>query len=259
MINPIPTELAHVNETINAALWGRMATASLLLLVLAKAVATAFTLGSGGSGGVFAPSLFMGACLGSFWGSVVNDLFPQWTASPGSYALVGMGAMVSATTHAPITAILIIFELTNDYRIIPPLMLACVIGVLLSGLLHRESIYTAKLARRGVRLSEGRDVSLLRGLRVRNHGPGTHHGIVQSPVLGIGAERVELSEDEVIDLIAFLQRDSLLGPGREKYWEAYTLGEKTFALAFDEAVRSFLQWAGETRDEICKVTGGKQD
>jgi CIC family chloride channel protein len=77
-----------------------------------------------------------------------------------------MGAMVSATTHGPITAILIIFELTNDYRIIPSLMLACVIGVLLSGLLHRESVYTFKLARRGVRLSHGRDVSLLRGIRV---------------------------------------------------------------------------------------------
>ncbi len=77
-----------------------------------------------------------------------------------------MGALVAATTHAPITAILIIFELTNDYRIIPPLMVACVIGVLVSGLLHRESVYTAKLARRGVRLHAGRDVNLLRAIRV---------------------------------------------------------------------------------------------
>ena len=76
--------------------------------------------------------------------------------------LVGMGALVAATTHASITAILVIFELTNDYRIIPPLMLSCVLGVLLSSLIYRESIYTAKLVRRGVRLAEGRDVNLLR-------------------------------------------------------------------------------------------------
>lgn len=154
-------------ESINAALWERLDLALLLGLVAAKALATSLSLGSGGSGGVFAPSLFMGATLGAAWGEIAHRLFPAWTASSGAYALVGMGALVAATTHAPITAILIIFELTNDYRIIPPLMVACVIGVLVSGLLHRESVYTAKLARRGVRLQAGRDVNLLKGIRVR--------------------------------------------------------------------------------------------
>ncbi len=153
-------------ESINAALWGLSPASLLIFLLVAKAVATSLSLGSGGSGGVFAPSLFMGACLGAGWGHMVNHFFPDTTASPGAYALVGMGAMVAASTHAPITAILIIFELTNDYRIIPPLMLACVIGVLLSGILHRESIYTAKLFRRGVRLRGGRDVTLLRSVTV---------------------------------------------------------------------------------------------
>jgi CIC family chloride channel protein len=153
-------------ETINAALWGRTSGWLLLVLVCAKAIATCLTLGSGGSGGVFAPSLFMGAALGAAWGHLIAWLLPGWAASPGAYALVGMGAMVAATTHGPITAILIIFELTSDYRVFPPLMLACVIGVLVSGLLHRESIYTWKLAQRGIRLSEGRDITLLRGIRV---------------------------------------------------------------------------------------------
>lgn len=153
-------------ETINAALWADLGGWILVALVVAKIVATALTLGSGGSGGIFAPSLFLGAVLGASWGGLANRLFPEWTASPGAYALVGMGAMVSATTHAPIAAILIIFELTNDYRIIPPLMLTCVVSVLLSGLLHKESIYTAKLVRRGVRLNEGRDVNLLRAITV---------------------------------------------------------------------------------------------
>ena len=108
----------------------------------------------------------LGAALGGAWGRAVHAAFPAHTAGPGAYALVGMGAVVAASTHAPITAILVIFELTNDYRIIPPLMLACVVGVLLSGLMHRESIYTEKLARRGIRLREGRDVNLLRSIRV---------------------------------------------------------------------------------------------
>ena len=156
-------------ETINSTLWsGRDDLAFLGGLVLAKLLATSLTLGSGGSGGVFAPSLFLGAVVGAAWGQLANLLFPAWTASPGAYALVGMGAMVAATTHAPITAILIIFELTNDYRIIPPLMLSCVLGVLLSTLLHRQSIYTEKLVRRGVRLTDGRDVNLLKALHVRD-------------------------------------------------------------------------------------------
>ncbi len=154
-------------ETINATLTAGLPAALLLALVGAKLLATALTLGSGGSGGVFAPSLFLGASLGGAWGTLVHQSFPTITAGPGAYALVGMGAVVAATTHAPITAILIIFELTNDYRIIPPLMLACVIGVLLSGLLHRESVYTEKLARRGIKLREGRDVNLLRSLKVQ--------------------------------------------------------------------------------------------
>ncbi len=153
-------------ETINAALLGRLSGVILAALVVAKLAATSLTLGSGGSGGVFAPSLFIGATLGAAWGRFAHDLFPAWTATPGAYALVGMGAVVSAATHAPITAILIIFELTNDYHIIPPLMISCVLGVLLSSLLLSDSIYTAKLTRRGVRLTEGRDVNLLRGIKV---------------------------------------------------------------------------------------------
>jgi CIC family chloride channel protein len=132
-VGSIAVWLPHVfgvgYETINAALWGTATASLLLLLVAAKAVATSLTLGSGGSGGVFAPSLFMGASLGAAWGHFANAVAPGWTAAPGAYALVGMGAVVAATTHAPITAILIIFEMTNDYRIIPPLMLACVLGV----------------------------------------------------------------------------------------------------------------------------------
>jgi len=100
-------------------------------------------------------------------GAISHFFFPEWTASPGAYALVGMGAVVSGATHAPIAAILIIFELTNDYQTIPPLMLSCVIAVLFSSWISKESIYTVKLSGRGIKLFEGKDINLLKTIPVR--------------------------------------------------------------------------------------------
>jgi CIC family chloride channel protein len=137
-----------------------------LALAAAKLLATSFTLGSGGSGGIFAPSLFLGACLGGALGDVTHRLLPGITAEPGAYAVVGMGGLVAGTTHAPITAILILFEMTGDYRIILPLMFTCVTSVFVSSRLHRDSVYTEKLSRRGVNLQGGREVNLLRTQRV---------------------------------------------------------------------------------------------
>ncbi len=102
----------------------------LLVLVMCKILATSITIGSGGSGGIFAPSLFMGAMAGGFFGTVVHNLFPSVTASPGAYSIVGMGAVVSATTHGPLTALLMLFEMTGDYKIILPLMITCIISII---------------------------------------------------------------------------------------------------------------------------------
>jgi CIC family chloride channel protein len=137
----------------------------LLLLVVVKILATSVTIGSGGSGGIFAPSLFLGAMIGSFFGIAVHGLFPQATASSGAYALVGMGAVVSGTTHAPLTSILMLFEMSGNYRIILPLMITCIISSLAAGHLWRESIYTLKLVRRGVNIKEGKEVNILKGIR----------------------------------------------------------------------------------------------
>jgi len=154
-------------ETISSALHQEMVVWVLFLLVFMKIAATSLTLGSGGSGGIFAPSLFMGAALGGSFGNVVHLAFPEVTATPGAYALVGMSAMVAGTTHAPITAMLIIFEMTGDYRIILPVMLASVISTFLANHLQRESIYTLKLVRRGITLKGGKDKSLLEGILVQ--------------------------------------------------------------------------------------------
>jgi len=137
-----------------------------LILFFLKMLATILTLGSGGSGGVFAPSLFMGAMLGVTFGQIVNMIFPSITAPAGAYALVGMSAFFAGAAHAPVTAILILFEMTGDYNIILPLMLATVVSTLFSRLLNKESIYTLKLSRRGVHLDQGRDIDVMQGVKV---------------------------------------------------------------------------------------------
>ncbi len=151
---------------IEAVLHGAMPVALAAGLVLAKMAATSVTVASGGSGGVFAPSLFIGAMLGGTFGELVHAFWPLTTAATGAYALVGMGAMFAGVSRAPITAVLIMFELTRDYRIILPLMIACVISTAVSGRVGRDTIYTVKLRRRGVDLRAGRDVGVLAGLRV---------------------------------------------------------------------------------------------
>ncbi|MGD2272374.1 MAG: chloride channel protein [Desulfobacterales bacterium] len=137
----------------------------LLLLVIAKILATSITIGSGGSGGVFAPSLFLGAMAGGFFGMLVHNSFPTVTASAGAYGIVGMGAVVSATTHGPLTAILMLFEMTGDYKIILPLMITCIISSLAARQLLEESIYTLKLIRRGIDIREGKEVNVLKSIR----------------------------------------------------------------------------------------------
>ncbi len=153
-------------DTITLSLTAQLSWYFLLFLVCLKIVATSVTIGSGGSGGVFAPCLFIGANLGGFLGTVVHKLFPSLTATPGAYALVGMGAVAAGAMHAPITAIVIIFELTNNYTIILPLMVSCIISVLLTTRLKKDSIYSLKLSRRGLDLFKGQELNILKSLKV---------------------------------------------------------------------------------------------
>lgn len=122
----------------------------LFVLIFAKILATSLTLGSGFSGGVFAPALMIGAVLGGAYGKVVHALLPGFTATSGAYATVGMAAVFAAAARAPITSIVILFELTLDYRIMLPLMFATVVATVLAARIEPESIYTLKLVRRGI-------------------------------------------------------------------------------------------------------------
>ncbi len=155
-------------ESINNALHGNTIWILAIILVIVKIISTAITLGSGGSGGIFAPSLFMGAMMGIFFGVIVNELFPNITSDPGAYALVAMGGFVSATTHAPITAILTIFEITDNYSIILPLMITCIMGTIISNKLSRESIYTLTLVRRNIHLKAESDIDIMKTIYVKD-------------------------------------------------------------------------------------------
>ncbi|MBW2630237.1 MAG: chloride channel protein, partial [Deltaproteobacteria bacterium] len=140
----------------------------LVALIFAKILATSFTIGSGGSGGIFAPSLFIGAMLGGAFGCMVHHLFPDITTTYGAYSLVGMGAVVAGATHGPITAILILFEMTGDYKIILPLMLSCILSSVIASQIKRESIYTLKLIRRGTDIRAGKEVNIMKSLLVKD-------------------------------------------------------------------------------------------
>lgn len=122
----------------------------LIALVFARVAATSLTLGSGFSGGVFAPALFIGAMLGGAYGRVMHSLFPSVTAGSGAYALVGMAAVFAGAARAPVTAIVIVFEMTLNYQVMLPLMFATVVSTLIAARLEPESIYTLKLVRRGI-------------------------------------------------------------------------------------------------------------
>ncbi len=139
---------------------------ALLLLALFKLVATSFTLGAGNSGGVFAPTLFSGAAMGGALGLLLQRAFPGLDINPGAYALVGMAATFAGAARAPMTAILIVFEMSNDYRLILPLMFATVISTFIAQILMPESIYTLKLARRGIVLRQGREVDVMESVTV---------------------------------------------------------------------------------------------
>ncbi|MTD52632.1 chloride channel protein [Amycolatopsis sp. RM579] len=139
----------------------------LLLLLFGKMFATSLTIGIGGSGGVFAPSLFIGAMGGTAFGIAVHAWLPGMTASPGVYGLIGMGAAFAGAARAPITAVIILFELTGQYTIILPLMTAIVVATLISkALLGEDTIYTLKLRRRGVHIESRPETRQLAGTKV---------------------------------------------------------------------------------------------
>ncbi len=181
------TGFGVIEETLN----GTVVLWLLVVLVFAKILATSLTLGSGFSGGVFAPALFVGAAVGGAYGKVMHSVFPAVTASSGAYATVGMAAVFAAAARAPITAIIILFELTLDYNIMLPLMLATVLATVVAARLEPESIYTLKLVRRGIDFRGRAGLGVTAGVLV---------GDAMTPIADMGSAQPEMSLGELEDL-----------------------------------------------------------
>ncbi len=138
----------YVGEALN----GRMALQLMALLVVLKLLAVTTSYGSGNAGGIFGPSLFIGAMLGGTVGSIAHRLIPGYTATPGAYALVGMGTLFAGIVRAPMTSVLMIFETTRDYTVIVPLMISNLVSFFISARLQREPIYEALAKQDGIHL-----------------------------------------------------------------------------------------------------------
>ena len=137
-----------------------------MALVFMKMLATSICLGSGGAGGLFAPIMFIGVMIGESCGLVAEQLLPRVVGSEDGYAIVGLGAFLSAVTHAPLTAIFLAYDLTGDSQIILPAMFATVVGIIVARAIEPEGIDTYGLAREGIHLEDGREVNLLRSIKV---------------------------------------------------------------------------------------------
>jgi CIC family chloride channel protein len=135
-------------DVVALLLHGGIVWQAVLVVVVLKMVATSATAGSGAVGGVFTPTIFVGAALGFLFGAPIHALWPNVTGDPSAYAMVGMGCFLAATTHAPLTAILMLFEMTLDWGILPPLMLACVTAYYTSRSIEPKSVYADSLRRK---------------------------------------------------------------------------------------------------------------
>ncbi|MDH5804038.1 MAG: chloride channel protein [Gemmatimonadota bacterium] len=171
------------HETLDLSIIGNRDALFLVGLAFAKLVATSLTVSATRAGGVFTPALFIGATLGGGFALLITPYLPGFTIIPEAFALVGMTGLVAGSTHAPLTAIMIVFEMTNDYDLILPLMLTGAIAYITAKRLHPHSIYSAWLAKRGEYITHGRDTALMERLPVQQCYNRNPHVIGESATL----------------------------------------------------------------------------
>ncbi len=175
---------------MDSALVGSVSLTVLLAFGLLKALSTSFTLGSGGSGGVFAPTLYIGTALGGAFGLVCSIVFPSIVPQPMAFAIVGMAALFAGSGRAPITCIVMVMEMTSDYSMILPLMIAVSTSFLVASSIEEESIYSLKLSRRGVKLRRGFYISALKEIKVG-------HVMTEAPTI----LTPDMTRDEVLKIV----------------------------------------------------------
>lgn len=181
--------------------WHQPAWYLLGCLVVVKAIATSITLGSGLPGGLFAPCLYLGAVAGGFFGHIAGMLFPQMHIAPGAYALVGMGAFLASATHSPMTAIFLLFEITDSYVVIVPIMLTCVIGTAVARRFNKDSLETVELVRAGIDLEAGKERNIMKSLKVGDVMATEVVAIPESMTLGQFAQFIEQNQHTNFPLV----------------------------------------------------------
>jgi len=258
----VPQVLGVGYGYVGDALNGNMAFKMMLFLVVLKLIAVTTSYASGNAGGIFGPALFIGAMLGGTVGTVAHHLFPAYTATPGAYALVGMGAVFAGIVRAPMTSVLMIFEMTQDYAVIVPLMIANLVSLFIASRLQHDPIYEALAVQDGIHLpkSETR----------RRQGQRQIAGVMQTAgqVLPVeitvreALERIRSSEGRtwlvadrrgVVGVISLARLEREMAKGADK-----KLGELVDALAFphvhpDQGLELALERMGANQIEILPV------
>jgi len=248
----------YVGDALN----GRMAFNLMLLLVILKLFAVTASYASGNAGGIFGPSLFIGAMLGGSVGTLAHHLLPTYTATPGAYALVGMGAVFAGIVRAPMTSVLMIFEMTQDYAVIVPLMIANLVSLFIASRLQEEPIYEALAVQDGIHLptAESRQRSGQRQLATVMHTAG--ESLPAEITVREALERVRSSEvrtwlvtDQrgVVGVINLARLEREVGEDANK-----KLGDLTDALVFphvhpDQGLDLALERMGANQIEILPV------
>lgn len=164
-----PEVLSIGYEATTRALDGEYELSLLLALIVAKIIATVISYAGRFGGGVFSPSLFIGAMVGGSFGIIAGSLFPDLASTPGLYAVVGMGAVASAVLGAPISTMLIVFEITGDYNVTIAVMIASAIASMVTSLFYKRSFFLLQLANRGIQLEGGKATYLLKSATVGEH------------------------------------------------------------------------------------------
>lgn len=214
----------------------------LVFLCAAKMFCTCITLGSGGSGGVIAPSVFIGATVGAIVGHLLRRTGWFHQIQPELYALVAMGAVLGAVVHAPMASILIVFELTQDYKVMLPAMLACIIAVAVARLVYPESVYTLSLRTRGVRVGSAGDHVLLRRITVEQVG-----------LLPVSIVRESDPLQQLLDLSALTSTYDFIVTGEDERFEGMVLSTDMNLILIDRGAVPLLVVGDLMRTDIAPV------
>jgi CIC family chloride channel protein len=258
----VPQVLGVGYGFVGEALNGRMAFQLMALLVVLKLVAVTTSYATGNAGGIFGPSLFIGAMLGGTVGTVAHYLFPAYTATPGAYALVGMGAVFAGVIRAPMTSVLMIFEMTQDYAVIVPLMIANLVSLFVASRLQPEPIYEALAVQDGIHLPSAQTRQRYGQRQVTRVMQSAGQLLPAELTVREALERVRLSEvrtwlvaDQrgVIGVINLERLERELAEGADK-----KLGDLVDALAFphvhpDQGLDLALERMGANQIEILPV------